>query len=130
MSTPLISKNAILWYNAAAIAYLKDVSISASMDTIKDYQTSSFDPAVLESGNSTYKITAKKMYIDKTYFDLMKAGTKMTLEVRPSGTGTGKEKYTLTNCIFFDWKLSYSAGGIILEDLAGEAATLAVGTQT
>ena len=131
MSSPNLAKNAVLWDGSQAIGYCKEVTWSIEVDAIKDYKVDSYDPAILEPGQRTYKVTFRRFYIDKTYADKVSAGTKFTtLEVRPLGTGTGKEKYTFSNVVLLRFEGSWAAGGVVYERVDGEASGLTIGTQT
>lgn len=130
MSQPLVAKNAILWDGTTPIGFCREVRWSIDADLIKDYKTDSDKPAILESGNKTFKITFRRFYIDKTYTDKVYTGTKFTtVEIRPQGTGTGKEKIAFSNLVLNKFEGSWASGGIVYESVEGEASDVTIGTQ-
>ena len=115
---------------ATEIGFCTGVRAGIDVDLVKAYKIGSDLPAVLESGNKTFTVRVDKMYIDSTYATDVLNGTKITIEVRPSGTGTGEPKITLSNVVLTSWDLTIDQDGVILESIEGEAGSLAFGTQT
>jgi hypothetical protein len=98
-------------------------------DVIKDYKFTSDVPAVLESGNKSFKFSFEKMFIDTTHAAQVLAGTKMTIILGPANsTPTGQPKYTLSNAIIFHHGWRDEQAGIVIENGSGEGASLALGT--
>jgi len=130
MSSPMIARNAVLWDGTAPIGFCREVRWSDEADAIKDYKTDSDKPAILESGNKTYKVSFRRFYIDKTYAEKVSSGTKFaSVEIRPAGTGVGKEKITFSNLLLLKFEGSWASGGILYESVEGEAMDIAFGTQ-
>jgi hypothetical protein len=128
-TTPVIGRNGSITVNGAEVGYVKGVTFDMDADIIKDYKFTSDLPAVLESGNKTFKFKFEKMYIDTTYATLVLNGTKVTILLGPANcTPTGQPKYTLTNAIIFHHGFRDEQSGIVIEDGSGEAASLTIGT--
>lgn len=128
-TTPVLGRNASLTIGGAEVGYLKGVTLDLEAVVIKDYKFTQDDPAVLESGNKSYKFTFDKMYIDSTFQgDLFNATKVSQIIIGPaSSTPTGQPKYTLGNCIITKSSIKMDQGGIVLEHGEGEALTLAIG---
>jgi hypothetical protein len=128
-TTPVIGRNGSITVNGAEVGYVKGVTFDMDADVIKDYKFTSDLPAVLESGNKTFKFKFEKMYIDTTYATLVLNGTKVTILLGPANcTPTGQPKYTLSNAIIFHHGFRDEQSGIVIEDGSGEAASLTIGT--
>ena len=128
-TTPVIGRNGSITVNGAEVGYVKGVTFDMDADVIKDYKFTSDLPAVLESGNKSFKFKFEKMYIDTTYSTLVLNGTKITILLGPANcTPTGQPKYTLSNAIIFHHGFRDEQSGIVIEDGSGEAASLTLGT--
>jgi hypothetical protein len=128
-TSPAIGRNGSININAIEVGYIKGVTFDVDADVIKDYKFTSDVPAVLESGNKTFKFSFQKMFIDTTYAALVLAGTKITILLGPANcTPVGQPKYTLSNAIIFHHGFRDEQAGIVIEDGSGEAASLTLGT--
>ena len=128
-TSPAIGRNGSININAIEVGYIKGVTFDVDADVIKDYKFTSDVPAVLESGNKTFKFTFQKMFIDTVYAALVLAGTKITILLGPANcTPVGQPKYTLSNAIIFHHGFRDEQAGIVIEDGSGEAASLTLGT--
>jgi hypothetical protein len=128
-TTPVIGRNGSITINGAEVGYIKGVTFDMDADVIKDYKFTSDVPAVLESGNKTFKFSFEKMFIDTTHAAQVLAGTKMTIILGPANsTPTGQPKYTLSNAIIFHHGWRDEQAGIVIENGSGEGASLALGT--
>jgi len=128
-TTPVIGRNGSITINGAEAGYIKGVTFDMDADVIKDYKFTSDIPAVLESGNKSFKFSFEKMYIDTTHAAQVLAGTKMTIILGPANsTPTGQPKYTLSNAIIFHHGWRDEQAGIVIENGSGEGASLALGT--
>jgi len=133
MSTPIIGKNAIIMKGTNEIGYCKSVSVGIDVDLIKEYFISGTNPdkpAVLASGNKSFKVSIERAYIDAAHATDVLNGTAVTIEVHPQGTGAGKPKITLSNVVFTSWEMSIEQDGVIMESIEGEGQSIAFGTQT
>lgn len=129
MSTPIMGRIATVFYNAVEIGYAKGCNIEVTADLIKDYKLGSDQPQILEAGNKSYKATIDKMYIDATYRVLLLAGTKVTLKIRPKGTGGGLPEQQLANFVFSAARQTATQDGIWLENITGEGTGISDTTQ-
>ena len=69
------------------------------------------------------------MWIDKTYADKVLNGTKVSVVVRPEGTGSGKTEITISNVVFNSWELSIEQDGVVMESVSGEGDSMTISTQ-
>jgi hypothetical protein len=128
-TTPVIGRNGSITINGAEAGYIKGVTFDIDADVIKDYKFGSDVPAVLESGNKSFKFSFEKMYIDTTHAAQVLAGTKMTIILGPANsTPVGQPKYTLTNAIILHHGWRDEQNGIVIENGSGEGASLTLGT--
>jgi len=127
-TTPVIGRNGSITINGLEAGYIKGVTFDMDADVIKDYKFTSDIPAVLESGNKSFKFSFEKMFIDTTYATLVLAGTKITILLGPANcTPTGQPKYTLSNAIIFHHGWRDEQTGIVIENGSGESASLTLG---
>jgi hypothetical protein len=127
-TSPAIGRNGSINIAGVEIGYMKGVTFDVDADVIKDYKFTSDIPAVLESGNKTFKFSFQKMFIDTTHAVQVLAGTKVTVILGPANcTPAGQPKYTLTNAIVFHHGFRDEQAGIVVEDGSGEAASLTLG---
>ena len=128
-TTPVIGRNGSITINGAEAGYIKGVTFDIDADVIKDYKFTSDVPAVLESGNKSFKFSFEKMFIDTMHAAQALAGTKMTIILGPANsTPTGQPKYTLSNAIIFHHGWRDEQAGIVIENGSGEGASLILGT--
>jgi len=128
-TTPGIGRNGSITINGAEAGYIKGVTFDIDADVIKDYKFTSDVPAVLESGNKSFKFSFEKMFIDTIHAAQALAGTKMTIILGPvNSTPTGQPKYTLSNAIIFHHGWRDEQAGIVIENGSGEGASLTLGT--
>ncbi|MEM2567881.1 MAG: hypothetical protein QXH20_05335 [Candidatus Bathyarchaeia archaeon] len=125
-----LGRNAVILKGTTEIGACTNVSVSIDVDVIKEYFLGSDKPQVVEPGNKTFTVSIEKAYIDDEYVNDVLSGAKVTIEVRPEGTGTGKPKITLSNVVFTSWEMSIAQDGIIMESIDGEGTDIAFGTQT
>jgi hypothetical protein len=130
MSTPPLGREAVVMLDSTEVGYAENVKESIDASLIKKYKLGSDKPAVLKSGNKTFQIEFGAMYLDKTYAEKVLNGAAVTVEVRPNGTGTGKEKHTYTGVILNKWGFEATQDGVAGENVSGEGADVAFGTQT
>ena len=127
-TTPVIGRNGSITINGAEAGYIKGVTFDIDADVIKDYKFTSDIPAVLESGNKSFKFSFEKMFIDTKHAAQVLAGTKMTIILGPANsTPTGQPKYTLTNAIILHHGWRDEQAGIVIENGSGEGASLTLG---
>ncbi|MGD6806527.1 MAG: hypothetical protein ACQCN4_06175 [Candidatus Bathyarchaeia archaeon] len=124
MSTPIVGRNGVVKKAGTAIGYAKGVSVSISVELIKDYAMESNKPAILEDGNQSYKVTVESMYVDNTYASLVLAGEPVDIELDPAGNAVGKPKLTVKNVVFTNWKLDQKQTGVVMQSMDGEGDNL------
>ena len=128
-TSPVIGRNGSITVNGAEVGYVKGVTFEIDADVIKDYKYTSDLPAVLESGNKSFKFSFEKMFIDTIHAAQVLAGTKMTIILGPANsTPTGQPKYTLSNAIILHHGWRDEQAGIVIENGSGEGASLTLGT--
>jgi len=127
-TTPVIGRNGSITINGAEAGYIKGVTFDIDADVIKEYKFTSDIPAILESGNKSFKFSFEKMFIDTTHAAQVLAGTKMTIILGPTNsTPTGQPKYTLSNAIILHHGWRDEQAGIVIENGSGEGASLTLG---
>jgi len=129
MSTPIVGRNAVVLKGATEIGFCTGVKVGIDVDLIKEYKMGSDKPALLDSGNKSFTVSIDKMFIDSTYATDVLNGTKVTIEVRPAGTGTGKPKITLSNVVLTSWEMTAEQDGVVMESVEGEGDGITFGTQ-
>jgi len=129
-TTPVLGKDAVIQVDSEDVGYAKGVTVGIDVDLIKEYKIGSNTPAVLEPGNQSFSVSIDKMWIDKTYADKVLGGTKVSVVVRPEGTGSGKTEITINNVVLNSWELSIDQDGVVMESVEGEGDSLTFGTQT
>ena len=129
MSSPIVGKDAVIQIDGEDVGYAKGITISEKRDLLKDFVLGSDEPAVLEAGNKTVSISIEKMFIDDTYLQDVLNGTKVTVVVRPAGTGSGLPELTINNVVFYSWELSIEQDGVVMESIEGEGTSITPGTQ-
>lgn len=130
MSTPIIGRNAVVMRGTTVIGYAKNVTVTLEADVTKAYVIGDDKPTVLESGNKTFRFSMERMYIDNTYANDVLSGAKLTIVVRPAGTGTGRPQITLNNVVLTSWEQRIEQDNVVMESVEGEAASVTVGTQS
>jgi len=125
MSTPILTRNAIIKKDSTEIGYLQGFTFGVDVDPIKEFKIGSDKPAVLEAGNKSYPWKADRMYIDKTWATLITNGTKFSLVILPSGSG---DTYTISNNIVKKWEAVTRQTGVILEGVSGEGMDISLPT--
>lgn len=130
MSTPGISRSAVVKKDGQVIGYATGVTAGIDANLIKEYQLSDDKPAIVEAGAKSFPIHIEKMYIDNTYASAVLNGTKINIEVQPKGTGAGKPVITYSNVVLTSWELTLEVDGVVMESVDGEATSITVGTQS
>jgi hypothetical protein len=127
---PFIGVSGVLKIGETAVGYIRGVRLSVDSDIVREYYWGSSDPGILEAGNRRYRLTAEKAYVDATYANHVKSGSKLTVELQPKGAGAGKPKITLADAVLSSWDYRQTQDGVVMETIEGEAKSIAFGTQT
>jgi len=104
-------------------------SISFARDVEEFYGHGSDGNPTLIKGNKHFGFTLEKAYIDKTYGELVLAGTPADVVFYPEGTGTGKQTITVKNSILNVWDFTMDEDAIVAEGVEGIGNGLEFGTQ-
>ena len=129
MSSPVLGKDAVIQIDGTDVGYAKGVRVSIDVDLIKDYAIGSDKPVVLEAGNKSFSVSIDKMFIDNTYAQDVLNGTKVSVVVRPAGTGSGLPEITISNVVLNSWELSIEQDGVVMESVSGEGDSITFSTQ-
>jgi hypothetical protein len=132
-NTPVIGRTAVIKKGATEIGFCKSVSVGIDADLIKEYfigGTNPDRPAVVASGNKSFKVSIEKAFIDSAYATDVLNGSAVTITVLPQGTGSGKPQIDITDVVFKSWELSVKQDGVIMESVEGEGKSITFGTQT
>jgi hypothetical protein len=130
MSVEIHSRDAVIYIGGADAGWGKDCTVKVSNTVIRDYKIGSTLQSTLEYGPDAIEFTMKKGYVDGTFLGYISGHTKLSVELRPQGTGAGKPKTTISNLVLKSFNRTLTRNAIILEDITGESATMPVdGTQ-
>ena len=129
MSSPGLGRNAVIQVDGSEVGYAQGVTYREEADIVREYKIGDDKPAVLESGNKRFVVSIDKMYIDNTYADDILNGSKVSVVIRPLGTGTGKPEITISNVVFNSWELTITQDGVVMERVEGEGDSVTHGTQ-
>jgi hypothetical protein len=129
MSTPVIGREAVIQIDGNTVGYATGVTRSLEAELIKEYALGSDLPAVLESGNKTIRVSIEKMWIDDSYAQDLLNGTKVTVVIRPRGTGSGLPEITISNVVLTAEEVSYEQDAVVMESVEGEGDSITFGTQ-
>src|ERR1700690_3902978 len=100
MSVPVLGRNARLIKGETPIGYGKNISVIASAELIKEYSMDALTPAVSGSGKQSFTWSMERLFTDKTYLDLLIAGTSFDLILAPEGTPIAGTQYeTWHDCV-------------------------------
>jgi hypothetical protein len=116
--------------NTIGSGYTETSSLSFKREVDEHYGLGDDGKPTLVKGNKHYKGKLSKAYIDKTYGELVLAGTAVDIVFYPEGTATGKQTVTCKNAILHDWDLKQDQKTIVLEDIAFTGNDLVFGTAT
>ncbi|MEM3646562.1 MAG: hypothetical protein QW334_00255 [Thermofilum sp.] len=125
-----LGRNAVIMKGDTAIAYAESYDWAAEADIIKIYAGGSLDPAILEYGNKTYTITLNRAVVSQSFWSDLSSGTKLTLKIRPHGSGAGKMEFTFSDCVIRSVSGASRLNDVVRERIVVEAKGMTVGTQT
>ena len=120
----LLGRNARLLKGGVAIGLGKNISVKASAEIIKEYSMDSLSPAVTGAGKQSFEWSCERLYTDKTYLELLVAGTKFDLVFAPDGTAQGANNETWKNCSILSCERTAAETGGLLEKISGEAESV------
>ena len=122
MTIPVIGRDARLLKAGQAIGYGKNISVSADAESIKVYSMDALTPVITAAGKQTFKWSCERLYTDKTWIDLLQAGTSFDLIFAPEGSPLGTTKWeTWTSCTVLHVERKGGETDGILENVSGEA---------
>lgn len=125
MSTPLLGRNARLYYNGDPIGLCKNISVKGTAEVIKDYSMDALTPAVVGAGKQTFTWSAERLFTDDTYIQLLIDGTQFDLVFHPDGTPQNAAlAETWNNCTILSCERNAGETGALLEKISGEAESV------
>jgi len=126
---PIRGRAAVIEYGTTAIGKVKNITLTATEDVIKDYSMDQVTPEVLAPGDLTLEFTAEKLWVDSVYVNLLlnQTYTGISIIIYPAGKNSGETAFTLTNVILSRWNLTADKDGVVLSGIRGEGQTLTVG---
>lgn len=129
MSTPIIGRNCVFMDGAAAVAHGKNITVDWKRDQIESRVFESANPDSLDYGNIHTTFKVEFVYFqNEGFLAKVLAGTKLTIKVRPQGTGAGKEEWTLTDCVI-DLGVEIPQNEHVRMNVTGKATSFTQGTQ-
>lgn len=120
MSTPSSGRTGDVYIGTDKVGHVKGFSASVKVETIKDYSQDAVTPALLESGNQSFKVDIDSMWLDNDVLGDVLAGT--AVDIKLSGAAGGD--ITFNDCILTDWKLDKKLTGAILQSVSAEAISV------
>jgi hypothetical protein len=122
---PIVGRLAVIQMNSAGtavtIGFATGMTTDISAELIKEYALGSDHPAILASGNKSFKVSCDMMYIDNTYASQVYGGAAVTMIIAPAGTTTtGYPKITLPNVILNAFSFKADTKGIVTGKVTGE----------
>jgi hypothetical protein len=132
MSTPILSRLAVVQIGGTAIGFLTDFTSDFKAELIKEYvcQTAA-TPAVLDSGNQSYTFKASMLFVPSTYAAMLNDvlnSSSLTIVYGPAGISSGNPKITYSNVSLTAFSVKNGQKGTIANDISGEAQSVTVGT--
>lgn len=129
--TPKSSRDAKILKDTTEIAYTREYTWSVEGEVIKAYQQSDVAPVLVDYGSQTYTISLSRVVIDPANFWTALANkTKVTLKIRPDGTGSGKPEFVFSECVIRRCSGTAGLNEVLVERVEVEAKGLTIGTQT
>ena len=123
------SKDAVILDGATPIGEIKDIEWSEKNTAIEEHDMAGGDPTLLEYGDTSYVWKFSKGWVDGAFAAKLIAKTKVSIEIRPEGTGNGKAKITLASCVIEEVGHKAGKNVIILTNVSGRAISETPGTQ-
>jgi hypothetical protein len=103
-------------------------NLDFKLDVDEHYGLGDAGKPKLVKGNKHFKGKLSKAWIDKTFGELVTAGTQVDVVFYPEGKDTGKPTVTVKNAILHDWSFKMDRSSIVAEDLAFTGDDLVFGT--
>jgi len=135
MSFLSVGINGVVQIAGTAVANLKNASFSIKNDTVEEFTTGGTtpnQPTLLAATNQHYEIKAEQLWTDNNALsDAIASGTPVTIVITPQGgatTGSGKPKYTFSNCIITQFDLKWDAKSAVSDNFSAKAMSVTVGT--
>jgi len=116
----VLGRDALILIDDVAVGTLHNWRMSIEGEAVRDYTMGSQDPSFLDIGNRRFPFRAESAWVDNTYADKVLAGAACTVKGRPTGTGSGKKEYILTNAKLLTWEIGPQQTGIIVQNVTGE----------
>jgi hypothetical protein len=130
MSTPIKPLLAVIKLGTTEIGegMTTAASVSFKLDVDEHYGFGDGGKPKLVKGNKHQSGKLTKCWIDKTYLDLVLAGTQVDVVIYPEGKTTGKPTLTCKNSILnsHDWKGAQNA--VMAEDVGFIGDDVVTGT--
>jgi hypothetical protein len=130
MSTPIKPLLAVIALGTTEIGsgLTTAASVSYKLDVDEHYGFGDLGKPKLVKGNKHQSGKLTKCWIDKTYLDLVLAGTQVDVIIYPEGKATGKPTITVKNSILnlHDWKGAQNA--VMSEDVGFIGDEVVTGT--
>ena len=134
MSFLSVGINGVVQIAGTAVANLKNASFSIKNDTVEEFTTGGTNPqqpTLLAATSQHYEIKAEQLWTDNTALsDAIASGTPVTIVIGPEGatSGSGKPKYTFSNCIITQFDLKWDAKSAVSNSFSAKAMSVAVST--
>ena len=118
---PVLGRDARLFKDGVEIGYGKNITTEADAEEIKVYSMDSLQPAITATGKQSFKWSMDRLFTDKTYIVLLKAGTPFDLVFAPEGDDEGDTIETWKNCRVLHRGTKTGEDDGVLENISGSA---------
>jgi hypothetical protein len=125
---PIVGRLAVVQMGGTTIGFGTGVTTNIAADLLKDYAWGSDKPAILASGNKSFKISCDMMYIDNTYASQVISGSPVDFAIAPAGTSAGNPKITVKNVVLNAFDFTEQQKGIATGKVSGEGNDWQPGT--
>ena len=122
VTSAYVGRDARLLKAGVEIGLGRNMSVSADADSIEIYSNDKLTPEITAGGKQTFKWSMERLFTDKTWMDLLIAGTAFDLIFAPAGSPLGSTKWeTWSDCKVLHVERKGGETDGILENVSGEA---------
>ena len=125
-----LGRNARLYKDGTVIGFIKNVSVKAQAEMIKDYSIDANTPAVSGPGKQSFTWSAERLYTSGAYMTLLLGGTQFDLIFAPTGSSNTAPYETWNNCTILNVERTFAETAGLIEKISGEAESVTVTEST
>ena len=131
MSFLTVGMNGVVQVGGVAIANLRNASLSIKNDNVEEFVCNGQNtPALLANTNQHVEVKAEQLWTDNAMINAVgpSAGTAVTIIIGPSGTTSGKPKYTVNQAIITQLDLKWDQKSAVSNSFSAKGVLGSVGT--